>query len=555
MTHPNWCIIPSTNLQAWPTPCQFSPPPRTQLLASRLNMKSLSSLLEKKRRLEAEREELFRRLEEVEREIKNTQAECGAIYNIDSPILSLPAEITCSIFLQALEFRDEDGCIDTHATELTISHVCRQWRAAAIALPSLWSSFYYHGPSASPATPDRFKAYLDRSKSNTLELWLDLRKTTPDEQVWAILEETIAVVSRWRVVSIFSDSSEIASQLKSKALHAPNLEHLTLQLDLKYTPNRIFRHLEPQFITEGAPKLTSAWLDVSVPVVCLPPISTLTTLRIEFLEDSKAISPILSSAALQSILTLPNLENLSLAEVEIIYEYGFDPSVMRNHPILMNSLRHLRIDYSEDLCRLLPIIRAPLLETLVLLNMSIGFAPSVIPFRTDMPVYSFPSLTSLSLLHKRCDAEPESLWHFVLMTNAARKITVLRGSNLKKGILYNIVQGLPSRMPLWPHLETLTCDFGPLARDFLDVPFEFQLLRKNTEVLTLVTSENWMVALKNHALPNSTFAGLLAIEAVSEGELRHIAPWPPGAHSLSGKRIGFETDRITTRLSESMFAY
>jgi len=297
-----------------------------QLVTFHTSMGSLSSLLETKINLEGQRENLVRRLEVVDREIINVQAEYGAIYNKDAPILSLPAEVTCLIFLEAfstLEFNKEVDRLQVHLTEVAISHVCRQWRSAAIGLPILWSSFYYHGPSATDATLNRFKVYLERSKSNTLELWFDLKRRIRDCQIHsAILDQAIAVVSRWRLVSIFSDENltDIVGRLKT--LHAPNLEHLAVCPNLVFPKDDpspgvldfVVKSLEPHILTEGAPKLISVWLDLSTPISCLPPISTVTTLRIEFRGQNEGYGTSLSLSALRAIFTLPNLENLSLVK-------------------------------------------------------------------------------------------------------------------------------------------------------------------------------------------------------------------------------------------------
>jgi hypothetical protein len=69
-----------------------------------------------------------------------------------------------------------------------------------------------------------------------LELWLDFRQAIPDFELnVAVLDMSLTAVSRWRLVSIFSDeySSNPTStsnfiRLKLKELHAPHLEHLTL---------------------------------------------------------------------------------------------------------------------------------------------------------------------------------------------------------------------------------------------------------------------------------------------------------------------------------------
>ena len=160
------------------------------------------------------------------------QAGYGAISN-EAPVLSLPIEIACLIFREAhlaIEANREDDQIRVHLTEVAISHVCQQWRSTAIGLPILWSSFYYHGPSATYTTLRRFEMYLKRSRSHTLELVMDFRQPIRDWELnVAVLDMALTAVSRWRLVFIFSlDTTSNFIRLKLKELHAPHLEHLTL---------------------------------------------------------------------------------------------------------------------------------------------------------------------------------------------------------------------------------------------------------------------------------------------------------------------------------------
>jgi hypothetical protein len=311
--------------------------------------------------------------------------------------------------------------------------------------------------------------------------------------------------------------------------------------------------LEPQFITEGAPKLTSAWLDVSTAVFCLPPISTLTTLRIEIQEENEAPTLAISSAALLFILTLPNLENLSVVDVTSFHELNV-PDVIGNTPIFMNRLRHLRISDSVTLYRLLPTIRAPLLETLVLRNMWIELDVDPFTDTKEPNVYSFPSLTSISLLDISCNSG-DSLLYFALMTSAVRTITIVHQSDAISGVLHT-TQGLPSQMALWPHLETLICDLGRFDLGNLEILFEFLKHPKNTGDLRLRISDVGMAAVEEFVLPDSRFAEVLAtclIEGVPEMELRNVVPWPPGENGVLGKRIDLEADSFSTRRSRFLF--
>jgi hypothetical protein len=246
------------------------------------------------------------------------QAGYGAISN-KAPVLSLPIEIACLIFREAhltIEANREDDKIRVHLTEVAISHVCQQWRSTAIGLPILWSSFYYHGPSATCATLRRFEIYLERSKLHTLELGLDFRQPTRDWELdVAVLDMALTVVSRWRLVSIFSlDTTSNLIPLKLKELHAPHLEHLALypSLLLERGVNLGSEDgIGPRIFTEGAPRLKSVWLDTSTATLHLPPLSAVTTLRLES-GWNLGWNLVFSLDTLRAILTLPNLENLSM---------------------------------------------------------------------------------------------------------------------------------------------------------------------------------------------------------------------------------------------------
>lgn len=338
-------------------------------------METLSSWQERKRKLEGERHDLVRRLEVVERDIVNAQAGYGAIYNKDSPALTLPTEIICLIFREAhsaMEVTRKGDQIVAHLTEVAISHVCRQWRSAAIGLPILWSSFYYHGPSATHATLNRFEIYLERSKLNPLELWLDFRQGIRDIGLhFAVLNTALMVVSRWRLVSIFSDgdspqytsrtSTRALVGLKLKELQAPWLEHLGLYPNLTFETDEdlaVIDSIGPHIFTEGAPTLKSVRLDASAPNTYLPPLSAVTTLRIE-VGKSPTDVVMFSLDTLRAILMLPNLENLSM------FDTMCDSDIpLEDIPLIpMERLRHLRLSDNDPVFKLLRIVRAPLLES------------------------------------------------------------------------------------------------------------------------------------------------------------------------------------------------
>jgi len=530
-------------------------------------METLSSWQERRRNLEGDRDDfqVVGELEDERREITKAQARCDAICNKDSPILTFPIEIACLIFREAhsvMEVNRKDDQIKVHLTEIAISHVCRQWRSAAIGLPILWSSFYYHGPSATYATLSRFEIYLERSKLNPLELWLDFRQVIFDRELnVAVLDMALTVASRWRLVSIFSDGDSTSTsnlvRLKLKELHAPHLEHLALYPNLCFEngENLASRNIGPHIFTEGAPRLKSVWLDTSAPNLYLPPLSGVTTLRIENLMHSTDL--VFSLDTLRAILTLPNLENLSmfqtLCESDDVME-----GMLEGIPLIpMERLKHLRLSDNIAVFYLLKIVRAPLLETIMAENalISVGY-----DHHAQGAIYSFPSLTSLTLFDTTCESL-DCLRNFMEMTSAVRHITIIhRYSTVIHGVLGNMRH--PSNQnPFWPHLETLTVDFELEAFD-TEIEKAFSVFLKSHQrrdaELTIRISDIQAVAWKGDADRKSgrkaiawtisrsrhtmyaTVAELCTIETFPLKEWYDPKPWPPGGDGVLGRRIDLE---------------
>ena len=474
------------------------------------------------------------------------QAGYGAISN-EAPVLSLPIEIACLIFREAhlaIEANREDDQIRVHLTEVAISHVCQQWRSTAIGLPILWSSFYYHGPSATYATLRRFEMYLKRSRSHTLELVMDFRQPIRDWELnVAVLDMALTAVSRWRLVSIFSlDTTSNFIRLKLKELHAPHLEHLTLFPNVSFDSgvNLTLKHsIGPHIFAEGAPRLKSVWVDTSAPNLYLPPLSAVTTLRIE----NGRMNLVFSLDTLRAILTLPNLENLSMFETwcESTNVMGGTPEVVPL--ILMKRLKHLRLSDNVPVLHLLKIVRAPLLETI----MSEYTFSSGNDRHAQGGIYSFPSLASLVLFDIRFESL-DSLRIFMEMTSAVRHLTIVhRNSRVIDGVLgkmpYSSDQN-PS--PVWPHLETLTIDSRSNGMDILieDVlPMFLKSHQRGDAGLTLRISDTRARGWKQVGYPQmiyATFAELCTIEKVPVKELYDPMPWPPGGDGVLGRRIDLE---------------
>ena len=328
--------------------------------------RKLHELAEKKEKPQLEREEL-------DYKIIQTQSEYGALYNETAPVLNLPIEILFRIFELAHEASFIEGIPENPLIEVTISHVCRQWRAVGLSFQSLWSNFRYNVSQLPKRIPiDRLVAYLERSGSCLLDLHFTFSESDLGEGSQALfnsmLENTMSHVDCWRRFSLLSDVEvpmlDFSDRLRQ--LKAPNLEYFMMcpsSSEPEEAPD--FNGMAPSVFLGGEPKLFYVQLDGTSLQTYFPPFSNVTVL----LEDEK------SACFFLEILALPSLSSLS-----IVGEHFSEPDLPHSSKITMNNLKHLR--YGEDykpIGHFLPFLVAPLLETLILKRVTLPLIPSPLP--------------------------------------------------------------------------------------------------------------------------------------------------------------------------------
>ncbi|KAF8874221.1 hypothetical protein CPB84DRAFT_1797851 [Gymnopilus junonius] len=488
----------------------------------------LSMLLEKKRRYEEKRNKLAIKMEQLDCKITETQADYGTIYNREIPILKLPTEVACIIFYYASGYPNEgDGESGRHLLiEVVISHVCHRWRSISIDYPWLWARFCFDGPNATRFPLDRLEAYLERSGTQKLELWFDFCGTrngpgrgstgVTGVNYFILLEKAILHVSRWYRVTINSDAetpiTPVTSSLESSS--APNLVHFAFCPDiLQVGENEGVESLEPTIFKGGAPKLRSLMIDSSSALVCLPPLSNVTILRIEAGENN--MEYLFPWSTFYNILTLPALTGLSI--VGNIFQTP-ENSIT---PIKMPSLRHLRYSDNELLARVLPKLRGPLLESLVIQNAR--FPERYSAFRA--PPYVFPSLQCLCLI-QTTTSSPRSAWYFAQMT---RSIThaIFSHDSYVQSIFYMLLNGPDGDKKYWPKLERLTFNL-PIGDEVSDALRFVQARPSDALVLEVFDQirDQWRASDLN-SYKSIMKASKLEIMDSNDDSLWR-AYWPPG---------------------------
>ncbi|KAH9483522.1 hypothetical protein JR316_0002990 [Psilocybe cubensis] len=434
--------------------------------------------------LTKERNDLHLQIDKIDEKLSNIRAEFGAIYNEPSPLLNLPAEITCLIFDYATitppgygsnylfsSRVQEDQREPETTTELVLSHVCRRWREVALSYPRLWARFMYREDEnilGDELDLQRFETYLSRSGTQSLELLLDFNdndfnpgrpNTTTSDNRARVLDMALSHVARWRVVTIRVDFDfRVLNRLRHLTeQEVPKLEyfafcpypsmsraHGTGDIEERFNLADRATALQSTIFTGGAPKLNYVHLGGYGKI--LPPLSNITTLRLEAEDFAEYV---LSWPAMRQIMDIPTLTNLS------IVGNVFDPPAMEHDlPLItMNVLEHLRYE-NDAMTLLLPYLRLPALQSLVLRNV---WLPEELGQTVPVPVpkpgtgYFFPSLTTLTLIDSTTSTVLAGRF-FAHLTKRAKTV-LLSIEEPEENILIPLYSYLPKEC--WPELSTL----------------------------------------------------------------------------------------------------
>ncbi|KAJ7860332.1 hypothetical protein B0H13DRAFT_1639566 [Mycena leptocephala] len=102
------------------------------------------------------------------------------------PVLDLPPEITSRIF----ESLPVDAQPSSSSAPLLFTHICRQWRAIALATPRLWKSVTFDFRTYEHNNPERLQEkWLQNSANQPLSLSFDCRL---DQQTQRLIDMSLA---------------------------------------------------------------------------------------------------------------------------------------------------------------------------------------------------------------------------------------------------------------------------------------------------------------------------------------------------------------------------
>ncbi|KAJ3513924.1 hypothetical protein NMY22_g14900 [Coprinellus aureogranulatus] len=279
------------------------PRPQTYLLSpadvtmtqSRARELRLAALLKEKNELLAQREKLLADLRSLDLRIGHISSVYGKVHNEELPISKLPSELLHMV-LRVMR-ADTDPSEDfSMRPEIIFSAVCSRWRRATLSFADLWNSFRTRHPSE--LAYHRLIAYLERSGMLPVDLWFDFKSVGPHDlpDGFHLLRESMKHVHRWRSFTVLTEIETpilfLATGLSDK--EAPLLETLIL---LANRPSSGFDPTDTNValsisrgtsLTGGTPKLHYICLNELGGSVFLPPITTISDLRLDMHRGKKS---------------------------------------------------------------------------------------------------------------------------------------------------------------------------------------------------------------------------------------------------------------------------
>lgn len=463
-----------------------------------------------------------------------------------------------------------DGKYTSLAPELNVSHVCRLWRRVAHSTPALWAVFLHDGSRTPRISLERLKQSISLSRNSPIEFgfkflgFSEEGRRDEEEALRLILPE----IHRCRALHIISndDTGIAAFHDAVENIQAPMLESFTLSLD-RCHEREDWESYDSVDITSwdtatfGRAPLTSLRMDGTGLSYMGPRLENIKDLRLEGPGNETSDPAIFWPSCIEQILTLPNLEVLSIANIECRDPY---PKVAdRPWVITAGSLKHFRYarhgGFDELTHYFLTSVSAPLLETLTLDD----FLVFMCPVRYS-PQDRFPSLHTLSLhnpsslsfpIGERND-ETISFQGFLSTTQHIKHLVIsyahsnytkhVAGQPMYDGgpLFLSEIARYAESSPFWSNLETIALDVT--SRDIATNLQRLVTAFPQARNILLPERHHATDAARNLVLPNTMKITVL-------GEKEPIIPAHPWSHWSNMEQDPFGRRPLVERMVSHPF--
>lgn len=169
-----------------------------------------SNLFSRAEKLQSQVDDEIAQLQEQIRRLKTQR-------NSLTPIASFPVEVLTEIFLWLVQWADYHRPFLNTSDWITVTHVCRYWRQAALQDPNLWSRI----PVRFPA--DILQVWLERSKHVPIDFEDPGRALSEDANI-----ALTGIMERIRNLDVSPSAGQVVQVFKSPA---PKLESLIISAD------------------------------------------------------------------------------------------------------------------------------------------------------------------------------------------------------------------------------------------------------------------------------------------------------------------------------------
>lgn len=365
-------------------------------------------------------------------------------------IASLPCEILSAIFNEGPTDPE-----DRTRFAISVSQVSRFWRETAMQTRYIWSGIILLPWRTGSGYQNFLKVLISRSQSHPLDVQIHLNEWDKPHTLDHLLLRTqidvvILEIARWRSFGFWCGEPDDISDVMARLHHlsAPILE----SFDFCFTSEEMSGRVLWKIFEAGAPMLSHVHLYGVTPIDLLVPLSSVTSLHLEFGHVVNRLMP--GKDLLQVLRSLSALVFLNLDGV-FVDLYDLHQQSLQGKHVEIATLRSLSFSANafSKYCiqSVLSTIRCPALESLTISGFDAwdNLSPT-----QHLPIPPLPALRSIKLYRINCN---QFVTNFDFTHLPALESISLRECTFPIALIRTLLpsQGRASGDVVWPVLRVI----------------------------------------------------------------------------------------------------